>query len=248
MVPNTASPRRSRSFNGFWSMRASRRNSRARLPFSAREFPRVITTVYLVRHGVTDWNVARRIAGRLPGIALSADGRREAVAASPLERAHRTATAIARAHGLAVLEDPAFTEREYARWQGMLSAEIRARDRDAVDAVARGDDVPGVEPVGAMAARMWDGMERLVAGHPGEALVIVSHADPIRALIARIVGMPPARLRALEIGTASLSRLRRRDTGAVVDFANSRAHLAGPPGTDSPGEADQDRPAGRPLG
>src|SRR5579885_2473901 len=132
MVPNTASPRRSRSFNGFWSMRASRRNSRARLPFSAREFPRVITTVYLVRHGVTDWNVARRIAGRLPGI-------------------------------------------------------------------------------------------------------------------ARIVGMPPARLRALEIGTASLSRLRRRDTGAVVDFANSRAHLAGPPGTDSPGEADQDRPARRPL-
>jgi broad specificity phosphatase PhoE len=222
----------------------------------------VVTTVYLVRHGVTDWNVARRIAGRLPGIALSADGRREAaavasrlaalpiraVAASPIERAHRTAAAIARAHGLAVAEDAAFTEREYARWQGMLSAEIRARDPDAVDAVARGDDVPGVEPVGAMAARMWNGMERLVARHPGEALVIVSHADPIRALIARIVGMPPARLRALEIGTASLSRLRRRDAGAVVDFANSRAHLAGPPGTDSPGEGDQDRPAGRPLG
>ncbi len=221
----------------------------------------MITTVYLVRHGVTEWNVARRIAGRLPGIALSADGRREAaavasrlaalpiraVAASPLERAHETAAAIARAHGLAVAEDASLTEREYVRWQGLFSAEIRARDPDAVDAVARGDDVPGIEPVGAMAERMWDGMERLVGGHPGGALVIVSHADPIRALIARIIGMPPARLRAIEIGTASLSRLRRRDSSAVVDFANSRAHLGGPLGTDSSSGTDQGRPAARPL-
>jgi hypothetical protein len=43
--------------------------------------------------------------------------------------------------------------------------------------------------------------------------------------IARIVDAPPARLRALTIDTASLSRIRRRDAAAVVDYANSRIHL-----------------------
>jgi len=199
----------------------------------------VPTVVYLVRHGVTDWNVAHRLAGRLPGISLNPDGRREAaavasrlaalpirvVASSPLERAQETAELIARPHGLAVATEVAFLERGYPAWQGLPAAAIRERFRDDVDAVSRSVRVPGVESVEEMAARMWAGLERLVALHPDEAIVIVSHADPIRAVIAHVVGAPPARLRAITIDTASLSRIRRRDTGAVVDYTNSRIHL-----------------------
>lgn len=197
------------------------------------------TVVYLVRHGLTDWNVAHRLAGRLPGISLNPDGRREAtavasrlaalpirmVAASPLERAQETAELIARPHGLAVATEVAFLERGYAAWQGLPAAEIRERFRDGVDAVSRGARVPGVESIEEMAERMWAGMERFVTLHPDEAVVMVSHADPIRALIARVIGAPPARLRAITIDTASLSRIRRRDTAAIVDYANSRIHL-----------------------
>ena len=110
------------------------------------------TTLYFVRHGVTDWNAARRLAGRLAGVSLSGDGRREA------------------------------------------------------EAVAR----------------------RLAAEHPDGAVAVVSHADPIRALIARVASVPPERLRAITIDTASVSRIRRRGPRAIVDYANSRAHLEGP--------------------
>lgn len=205
------------------------------------------TVVYLVRHGVTDWNVAHRLAGRLAGISLNPDGRREAaavasrlaalpirmVASSPLERAEETAELIARRHGLAVATEVAFLERGYAAWQGLPAAEIRERFRDGVEAVSRGARVPGIESVEEMAERMWAGMERLAALHADETVVIVSHADPIRALIARVVGAPPARLRAITIDTASLSRIRRRDTGAVVDYTNSRIHLDA---LDTPGQ------------
>ena len=201
------------------------------------------TTVYFVRHGITDWNAAHRLAGRLPGVSLSAEGRREAdavagrlaalplraVVSSPLARTRETAERIARPHGLPVMLDDAFHEREYAAWQGLFSAEIHARFPEDARAVARGEPVAGVESVGAMAERMWAGMERLVLAHPDAAVVVVSHADPIRALIARVVGMPPARLRAVTIDTASVSRVRRRAHRATVDYANSRTHLE-PPG------------------
>ena len=197
------------------------------------------TTVYLVRHGVTAWNVAGRLAGRLPGIPLTPDGRREAaavaarlaalpiraVAASPIERAQETAAVIARPHGLPVTTDVAFIERGYTAWQGLRSQEIRERFPDAVEMVAHGEHVPGVESVDEMAARVWVGIERLAARHPDEAVVVVSHADPIRALLVHIIGMTAARLRAIGVGTASLSRIRFRDGGAVVDYANSRTHL-----------------------
>lgn len=189
---------------------------------------------------MTDWNAVNRLAGRLPGVSLNAQGRRdgEALAArlatvplrhivsSPLERAQETAALIARRHDLAVATDEAFTERAYAVWQGLLSSEIRAQFPEDVCAVAEGGTVTGVEPVDAMAARMLAGVERLAASHAGEAVVVVSHADPVRALVAHIIGMPAASLRAIPVDTASLSRLRRRDGAFVLDYLNSLSHLA----------------------
>ena len=214
------------------------------------------TTLYFVRHGVTDWNAARRLAGRLAGVSLSGDGRREAeavarrlaavplraVVSSPLDRARETAETIARAHELRVVVDEAFQEREYAAWQGLFSSDIHARFPDDVRAVAGGQSVAGVESVASMAERMWAGMERLAAEHPDGAVAVVSHADPIRALIARVASVPPERLRAITIDTASVSRIRRRGPRAIVDYANSRAHLEGPgacgwPSPSSPGRS-----------
>ena len=67
------------------------------------------TTVFLVRHGQTDW-VAKGIPGRLPDVPLNADGREQAarlaarmghlpqrpIYSSPLERTRETAAPLAR--------------------------------------------------------------------------------------------------------------------------------------------------------
>lgn len=199
----------------------------------------MVTHVYLIRHGMTAWNAEDRLAGRLPGIGLNLLGQGQAaavaerlagirlglVAASPLERAQETATAIARPHGLTVATDDAFIERDYPTWQGLLGPEIRSRFPSDVRRVARGQAVAGVEPVAAMATRMRAGVERLALAHRGTALAIVSHADPIRALIVQILGMPASRLRSVAVDTGSLSRIRLRDGSLVVDYLNSRHHL-----------------------
>jgi len=65
-------------------------------------------------------------------------------------------------------------------------------------------------------------MERLDRGGDG---VIVSHQDPLAALLCRLIGMPLANIRALEIGTGSVSVVRRSPHGDVVEAVNSGVPL-----------------------
>lgn len=97
-------------------------------------------TTYLARHGQTEWNATARRQGRLDS-PLTARGveqadqngrlltgeRIDAVFASPLGRAHRTATIIASRLGLTVQVVDDLAEIDHGLWSGLTSAEIDAR-------------------------------------------------------------------------------------------------------------------------
>src|SRR4051812_41703851 len=119
-----------------------------------------MTTLYLVRHGETDWNRARRIQGSTD-IPLNDTGRAQATAtgrllarrqwdavvASPLSRAVETAALISREIGLGTPElEHAIAERNYGDAEGMTGAEI-----DAL--YPNGAEVPGRESREAVVAR-----------------------------------------------------------------------------------------------
>jgi probable phosphoglycerate mutase len=97
-------------------------------------------TVYLARHGQTEWNVAGRRQGRLDSpltslghdqarrnaLLLSAEGI-DAVFTSPLGRARTTASIIASHLGLGVEVLDELAEIDHGDWSGLNSAEIDAR-------------------------------------------------------------------------------------------------------------------------
>ena len=99
-----------------------------------------MTTIYMVRHGETPWNVEGRYQGQLDP-PLTAKGRRQAQAtaqklaplglaaiySSDLARAAQTADALAQKTGLAVQLDPRLREIHQGVWQGVLIDDIRAR-------------------------------------------------------------------------------------------------------------------------
>ena len=99
-----------------------------------------MTELYLVRHGETDWNAARRIQGRTD-IPLNATGREQArqagellarrrwhaVYTSPLGRAHETASIIAQRVGVGDVTDvDELVERDYGEAEGMSFEQIEA--------------------------------------------------------------------------------------------------------------------------
>lgn len=152
-----------------------------------------MTELYLVRHGETDWNAARRIQGRTD-IPLNETGREQArragellarrrwdaIYASPLSRTHETAAIIGERLGIReVTHVEALIERDYGEAEGMAFDEIEARYPEGVRA-------PGQETREEVAARVVPAMLELAARHPGERLILVSHGGAIRSVLQTV--------------------------------------------------------------
>jgi uncharacterized phosphatase len=149
-----------------------------------------MTSLYLVRHGETDWNAQRRIQGSTD-IPLNSTGRMQAettgallarrdwdgIYASPLSRAMETARIISAAVGLG---EPgpiaAIVERNYGEAEGLNWEEIERR--------FPGDTpVPGRETHAEVAERVIPALVSLAASRPGESLIVVTHGGVIRTLV-----------------------------------------------------------------
>lgn len=198
--------------------------------------------VYLIRHGMHDWlrPGSNRLAGRLPGVALNEQGRGEMarvgqalhgrtlnwIVASPLQRTVESAELIARLRGLEVERDDRFIEWAFGPWEGLEIGEIQAQYPREWQ-LWREDPVrlrlPGGEALEEVADRMEAGAQAWM--DRGGAGVIVSHQDPLAALLCRLIGMPLGNLRALDIRTGSVSLIRRWRHGVAVESINALVPL-----------------------
>jgi len=217
-----------------------------------------VTRLVLARHAVTAQTGAL-LSGRQPGIALSEEGRRQAEAlagrladlpvaavyASPIERTTETAQAVAGRHELEVRALDGVLEADYGEWTGRKLAELAQTDLwKVVQRAPSRASFPGGESLAAMQTRMVQALEGVVADHPGALVVVVSHADPIKAAIAHYTGVHldlfqrivvnPASVTAFAFSGAGVALLKCNDTGTLDD-------LRPPPPHDAPDETEQDK-------
>jgi probable phosphoglycerate mutase len=178
-------------------------------------------TLLLIRHAMhTDYG--ERFTGRADGVPLSAAGEAQArtlgerlagepvaaVYASPRERTLRTAEAIAAPHGIAVQAAEALDEIDLGDWTGR-----RIADLDGTPDFVRWNEQrdtatpPGGEGMAAVADRAEAFASEAAARHEGKTVVLVSHADVIRALVCRVLGLTFANFWRFEIGPVSITRL-----------------------------------------
>jgi probable phosphoglycerate mutase len=192
------------------------------------------TTFFLVRHGVTD-TVGQRLVGRRPDAPLNDTGRAQcervatflagvplaAVYSSPLERAAATARALARPHGLDVSVRDALIDVEFGEWSNETLAALRDRPEfRRFNAQRAGHAPPGGEHAALVQARMVTELCRLRDAHPGAAVAVVGHADPLRAALAFFLGLAIDLARRLELDPACVTRLELGDTDASLRFLN----------------------------
>ena len=84
---------------------------------------------------------------------------------------------------------------------------------------------PGGESFADMSVRGMDAVLGLVAKHPGETIVAVSHADPIKAIIAATAGIPLDLMQRLVISPCSISAVLFTGGGPAVLCVNSTGTL-----------------------
>lgn len=177
--------------------------------------------LWLVRHGITQWNSEQRFCGH-SDIPLSPEGRRQAqwlgrrlrleriaaVYSSDLLRARQTAEIIALPQRVQVSVAAAWRELSFGTWEGLTYGQIVQRHGRQPDFFT--DPVhaapPGGESLTDLVLRVQLAFTELVWEHEG-AIVLVSHGGPLRVLLCVLLGMPLERQWQLRLAPGSLSAL-----------------------------------------
>jgi probable phosphoglycerate mutase len=202
----------------------------------------------LVRHGEAEGNRELRYLGRTDA-PLTGKGERQAqllaaalepfriaaIYSSPLRRAQATASVIGDALGLDMRTDERLREADYGAWENLTRDEARALDPRLHAAWESGAVVgpPEGDRLVAVRGRALAAVEELTARHAGEAVALVSHVGPIKALLCAALGLPTAGAMRMWLDPASISvvdwRLsRERGSSGLVRTLNSVAHLEQP--------------------
>ena len=198
-----------------------------------------MTTFLLVRHAAHDW-LGRGLAGRMGDVSLNAQGWLQAEAlvgrlegrpihaiySSPQPRTTQTAAAVAGRRRLKVNVMPAFDEIDFGDWTGRefagLEGDPQWRDWNEHRGSAR---VPGGEAFADVQQRAVLGIEQLRVRHPERTVLVVSHADVIKAIVGTALGMSLDLLERFEISPASVSVLEAGEGWVQVKLLNSQGAL-----------------------
>ncbi|HWK56560.1 MAG TPA: histidine phosphatase family protein [Parapedobacter sp.] len=181
--------------------------------------------VYLLRHGETTYNAdgnrycgrtdaeltenglaqAHRVASALQGIKI------DAVYASPLARAYRTAE-IACGNRLPVVRETRLIELDFGAWEGKTRAEFVADDptlweawnNDPATAAAGGTGDTALQVV----ERVDDFFAEMQRRHDGQTIVVVAHNGVNRLYLAYKLGMPLRNYRRLVQENSAITLIR----------------------------------------
>jgi probable phosphomutase (TIGR03848 family) len=198
-----------------------------------------MTTVLLVRHGLTDANTSGVLAGWTPGVHLAEKGREQAAAlaqrlaelpvaaivSSPLERCQETAAAIATGRTELTIEtDERLGECRYGEWEGQ-SLKTLAKDPlwKVVQSHPSAARFPGGEALRETQARAIESVRAHNASLGADATwIAVSHGDVIKSILADALGMHLDAFQRIQVDPCSVSVVRYTDLRPFVLRMNDK--------------------------
>ncbi|HVQ88685.1 MAG TPA: bifunctional RNase H/acid phosphatase [Actinomycetes bacterium] len=203
-----------------------------------------VTQTVLVRHGETVHTQHKRFSGwggddpglsetgrtqaRLTGKHLANGEKIDLVVASPMARTQETASIVAQSVGAELTLESNLRECAFGAWDGLTFAEVQERAPDQLERWLQSTSVrpPGGESFDEVAARVSGARDRLLARHPGETLLLVTHVTPLKILVRMALDAPSHSLFRMEVRPASISVVQWFGDGhASVRSFNETSHL-----------------------
>jgi probable phosphomutase (TIGR03848 family) len=206
-----------------------------------------MSTIILVRHGENDWSKKNKLAGHLPGVHLNEAGHRQAQAvaqrlaalpvraiySSPVTRCMETAAYIADTHRQAVLQLEAVGEVRYGEWEGKKVKKLaRLPLWRAVQFYPGRMRFPEGEALREVQFRAVQALETISRKHEKDLIVVVSHADVIRLVLAYYLGIhidlfqrlviSPAAASVIVLGSDGFVRVLRMNDDGPLQMTESK--------------------------
>ncbi len=199
--------------------------------------------LFLVRHGITEFNSTRRFAG-YSDVELSELGYRQverlrdrlagekidAIYCSDLKRTVVTAEVISGERGINIVTCPELREANYGEIEGLTFAEIRSKHPGVAENISNFNlqlTFPGGESFEQFIERTSSFLDRLVNHAPTDTILIISHSGPLRVLACRLLGIDMGCWWQIRFDNASLSIMDTYPRGAIISLLNDTSHLKG---------------------
>ena len=189
-----------------------------------------MATVILVRHGENDWVTKHRLAGWIEGVHLNENGRSQAknaakrlaklpiksIYSSPVTRCVETAEYIAKSHKLNIIEIADVGEVRYGDWEGKKIEKLATKPEwHTVQHYPSRFQFPKGEALREVQFRAIQAIEALNTKHEDDNIVVVSHADLIKLVLAHYLGVHIDLFQRIVISPASVSVLALMNNGVV---------------------------------
>jgi len=196
-------------------------------------------TFLLIRHGENEYVAKGRLAGRLPGVHLNENGKKQAdavakafakapikaVYSSPMERCVETAKPLAVALDLEIVHRAGLIEVDFGEWQDKTLKQLRRRKLwKVVQANPSRMQFPGGETFANAQQRIVQDVETMAQEHgPKDLIACFSHSDLIKLVVSYYLGQPVDLFQRIMIAPASISTLHLGDMGAQIINVNHSA-------------------------
>ena len=194
--------------------------------------------IIFLRHAQAKNNVERILAGRTEGFPLTQTGLQQAekiakflkpleisaIYSSPIERAINTAKITAKSLNLKVKTDLRLTEIEMGMFSGMFYEDMFTKYGNVFLKFYQDNPIieeNGVETFSNVKKRVLDMVNYCLKEHKGQNVLLVTHMDPIKAMLSTILHLKPESLYELIIRNASLTILKKEQNNYSLAAINS---------------------------
>ena len=184
--------------------------------------------IIFLRHGQAKNNIDRILAGRTPGVPLTDTGIKQAeqtaklledmnisaIYSSPIQRAKHPAEIVGEHNSVDVIIDDRLIELDMGKFTGVPYDEIFTSHGNVFMKFYNGElEIAhnGVETFADVKKRVLGIVDHVIEKHPDQNVVLVTHMDPIKAMLSTIVDLSSTNLFELIIANASLNIFREKD-------------------------------------
>ena len=194
--------------------------------------------IIFLRHGQAENNTKRILAGRTEGVPLTKIGIEQAeqigkylkpidisaIYSSPIERADNTAKIVAESNSIDYKLDERLTELDMGKFTRMPYDEIFAKHGNVFLKFYSNDPIiseHNVETFPHVQKRVMDMLDYIIKKHDQQNVILVTHMDPIKSVIAKVMDLKPLALFELIIANCSLTIIKHHDEKLSLSAINA---------------------------
>ena len=194
--------------------------------------------IIFLRHGQAENNTKKILAGRSPGVNLTETGIKQVeqaglmlkslniskIYSSPIDRALQTAEIVGEHCDLEITNDDRLIELDMGKFTKMPYEQIFAKHGNVFLKFYEGSNEVsenGVETFANVQKRVFDMVDFVINKHKNQNVVLVTHMDPIKAMIGKVLSLKPEILFELIIANASLNIFKNNDQKFYLTAINA---------------------------